>query len=41
MSMNIWQGKVKGVEIPRYRSIDIDTPLDFEIAEFLMKKYSN
>ncbi len=38
-SKNLWHGKVKGLEIPRYRSIDIDTPLDFEIAEFLMKKY--
>jgi len=29
---------VKGVDIPIERSLDIDTKLDFEIAEFLMKK---
>ena len=31
-------GKVKGVEIPPERAFDIDTELDFEIAEFLMNK---
>lgn len=33
---SIFQGRVKAIEIPRERSIDIDTPLDFELAEFLM-----
>jgi CMP-N-acetylneuraminic acid synthetase len=34
----IFEGKVKGVEIPTERALDIDTELDFEIAEFLMDK---
>jgi CMP-N-acetylneuraminic acid synthetase len=34
----IFDGKVKGVEIPAERALDIDTELDFEIAEFLMGK---
>jgi len=34
----IFEGKVKGVEIPAERALDIDTELDFEIAEFLMYK---
>jgi CMP-N-acetylneuraminic acid synthetase len=34
---SIFEGRVAGVEIPRERSIDIDTPLDFQIAEFLHK----
>jgi len=37
-SSNIFDGKVSGVEIPADRSIDIDTELDFEIADFLIKK---
>lgn len=37
-SKGIFHGKVKGVDIPIERSLDIDTKLDFEIAEFLMKK---
>ncbi len=32
----IFDGKVTGVEIPNTRAIDIDTPMDFQIAEFLM-----
>lgn len=35
---NIFAGKVRAVHVPRERSIDIDTPLDFDIAEFLMKR---
>ena len=31
-------GKVRVVLIPRERSIDIDTPLDFRIAEILMRE---
>lgn len=34
----IFDGKVQGVEIPAERALDIDTELDFEIAEFLMDK---
>ena len=33
-----FDGKVNGIEIPVERAIDIDTELDFEIAEFLMGK---
>jgi len=35
---NLYEGKVGAIEIPLNRSIDIDTSLDFEIAEILMKK---
>jgi CMP-N-acetylneuraminic acid synthetase len=34
---SIFEGRVVGVEIPSERAIDIDTPLDFQIAEFLHK----
>lgn len=34
----IFQGKVKSVLIPNERGIDIDTQMDFDIAEFLMQK---
>jgi len=32
----IFDGRVKGIEIPAERALDIDTELDFQIAEFLM-----
>ena len=35
---SIFQGRVKAVEIPPERAIDIDTLLDFEMAEFLMSR---
>ncbi len=35
---SIMQGKVKAIVVPKERSVDIDTLLDFEIAEFLMKR---
>jgi N-acylneuraminate cytidylyltransferase len=35
---SIFQGRVKAVEIPPERAIDIDTMLDFEMAEFLMTR---
>lgn len=38
---SIFEGKVVGVEIPRERAIDIDTELDFQIAEFLFKSKLN
>lgn len=31
-------GDVRSIVIPPERSVDIDTPLDFEFAEFLMRK---
>ena len=34
----IFDGKVKGVKIPIERALDIDTELDFQIAEFLMER---
>ena len=34
----LFQGRVRTVEIPVDRAIDIDTPFDFEIADFLMTK---
>ena len=37
-SRNIWEGNVVGVEIPTDRALDIDTPLDFTIAKFLMER---
>ena len=35
---SIFQGRVKAVEIPTDRAIDIDTPHDFEVAEFLLSR---
>tara|TARA_Y100000816_G_C26101854_1_gene584233 strand:+ start:1682 stop:2377 length:696 start_codon:yes stop_codon:yes gene_type:complete len=40
-SKGIFNGNVTGVEIPAERSLDIDTELDFKIAEFLMKERDN
>ena len=37
-SSGVFEGRVKGVEIPLHRSLDIDTELDFEIAQFLLSK---
>ncbi len=34
----IWDGKVKVVEVPGERALDIDTPVDFEQAEFFMRR---
>jgi len=34
----LWDGRVKGVEIPPERALDIDTPLDLEIARFLQTR---
>jgi len=36
---SIWDGKVRGVEIPPERAIDIDTPLDYALAQFLKEQY--
>ena len=35
---SIFDGKVCGIEVPQERAIDIDTIVDFDIAEFLMKR---
>lgn len=34
----MFDGRVVGVEVPADRAIDIDTQLDFDIAEFLLKR---
>lgn len=36
MNNSIFEGRVKAVDIPRERAIDLDSMLDFEIAEFLL-----
>lgn len=38
ISNSIFQGKVVGLEVPKERAVDIDTMLDFDIAEFLFLK---
>jgi N-acylneuraminate cytidylyltransferase len=38
-SKKIWDGRVAGVEVPAERAFDIDTPLDFAIAKFVMEQY--
>ena len=35
---SIFEGRVRQVIVPKERSIDIDTLLDFEIAEYMIKK---
>ena len=35
----LWDGRVKGVEVPQERAIDIDTETDFLVADFLMRKF--
>lgn len=37
----VFSGRVRATEVPVDRAIDIDTPFDFEIAEFLMNKRLN
>lgn len=34
----LWAGTVNAVEVSKRSAIDIDEPLDFEMAEFLMRK---
>jgi len=38
LAKGLWAGRVKMHVMPRERSIDIDSPLDFEIVEMLMKR---
>ena len=33
---SIFEGRVKAVNVPKERAIDIDSLLDFQIAEFLL-----
>ena len=35
---SIWESKIDYIDIPKARSIDIDTKFDFKIAEILYKK---
>lgn len=35
---SIWDGRVKAVIVDRISGIDIDEPVDFELAEYFMKK---
>ena len=37
-STNLFDGNVSAINIPADRALDIDTLLDFEIAEYLFKK---
>lgn len=36
---NLWDGNVRGVEVPAENAIDIDSPLDYAIAQFLLEDY--
>lgn len=38
LAKGLWNGKLKLHVMPRERSIDIDSPLDFKIVEMLMKQ---
>ena len=38
---SMWDGNVRGIEIPNERSIDIDTPMDFLIAKLLLESKDN
>lgn len=40
-SHSLFEGRVKSVVVPAERAIDIDTELDFKIAEFLITNLSN
>jgi N-acylneuraminate cytidylyltransferase len=35
----IWDGRVAGVEVPVERALDIDTPFDFALAQFVMEHW--
>lgn len=35
---SLWRGRVKAWEMDRRRAVDIDEPIDFEIAEFLLAR---
>ena len=38
-SSNLWDGKVRGVNIRSEHAIDIDNAMDFAIARFLKEQY--
>lgn len=38
-SKSIWDGNIRGVEIPSERAVDVDTPVDYAIARFLKEQY--
>jgi len=38
-SRGIWDGRIRGVEVPLERAIDIDTDVDYAIARFLKEQY--
>ena len=38
-SSSIWDGRIRGIEVPTERAIDIDTPADYAIARFLKEQY--
>jgi len=38
VATGVFEGRVRGVEIPAERALDIDTELDFKIAELLMSQ---
>ncbi len=38
---SIWDGKVKGISVPKERAIDIDNEFDFKVAEMLLEEKSN
>ena len=37
-SKNIFDGKIKGIEIPKNRAVDIDDKFDFQYTEYLLNK---
>jgi CMP-N-acetylneuraminic acid synthetase len=41
ISKGVWEGKTKLYVMPRERSIDIDSPLDFKLVELLMRERDN
>ena len=38
---SMFDGNVGGFEIPKERSLDIDTAYDMDIANYLIQKYDN
>lgn len=38
LDLGLWGGRVRLYIMPRERSVDIDTPLDFKVVELLMKE---
>jgi N-acylneuraminate cytidylyltransferase len=37
-SKGLFEGRVRAVHVPVERALDIDTPLDFQIAELLIQE---